>query len=192
MKLILGSTSPRRREILEFFSLPFVQEAPTFDEESVPFNGDPAAYAIALAEQKADSLVEKFPDEWILTADTVVYCDGRIYNKPRDRKEWAQFLSELSGKWNMVTTALSLRKGDWQKSMADQSRILFCKLNSDQIERYMDGVHALDKAGGYAIQGAGSILVAKIEGCYYNVMGLPVQTLKELLLCAGIDLWHYL
>lgn len=192
MHLILGSNSPRRREILGYFSFPFEVVAPSFDEESHEYRGDPVAYASELAMHKAASLAARFPEELILTADTVVYSEGKIYNKPANHKEAAQFLRELSGKWHEVITGLCLQKGDWQKSGFAKTRILFCPLSESQIDQYIKQVHPFDKAGGYAIQRAGSIIVAKIEGCHYNVMGLPIQALRELLLCAGIDLWVYL
>lgn len=192
MHLILGSTSPRRREILSYFSIPFSQASPEFDEESVVFNGDPVSYAVEIAVQKAASLVPHFPDDYVLTADTVVYCEGNVYNKPSNRDQAAQFLRAFSGKWQEVTTALVLRKGRAQHVRFEKTRLHFCPLTPSQIERYIDHFQTSDKAGGYSIQAAGSILVAKIDGCYYNVLGLPLQALKELLLCEEIDLWEYI
>jgi septum formation protein len=191
-RLILGSQSPRRKEILSFFTLPFVQIPSAFDEESVAFNGDPKEYVELLSSKKAEALASRFPQDLILTADTVVYLAGKIYNKPRDRQEAVHMLRSLSGNWHHVLTGVTVRNEDHVFSASEESKILFQKLTPEQIHSYLDTAAFLDKAGGYAIQGAGSILVSRVEGCYYNVVGLPVNTLKDLLLKVGIDLWKYL
>ncbi len=192
MRLILGSQSPRRREILSYFSLPFVQISSDFDEESVFFQGDPIQYAQLLAQKKAQELSHRFPGDAILTADTVVYFQGKIFNKPKDEHEAKEMLSAFSGQWQQVFTGVTLQKDERVFSSYAETKILFHPLTDEQIRLYLHSTSFLDKAGGYAIQGKGSILVDRIEGCYYNVMGLPVQTVKKLLLNVGIDLWHYL
>jgi septum formation protein len=192
MRLILGSQSPRRKEILSFFAVPFVQIPSAFDEESVLFQGDPIRYAQDLALKKSDELAQRFSDDVILTADTVVYFEGNIYNKPKDEKGAHEMLRKLSGNWHQVFTAVTVRKQGIAFSGIEETKILFHPLTEQQIDLYHQSCSYLDKAGAYAIQQAGSILVARIEGCYYNVMGLPINILKELLLKTGIDLWKYL
>ena len=96
MKIILGSQSPRRREIMDYFSLPFVQVASDFDEDSIVFDGNPAKHAMLLSQKKAETLSVRFPNEVILTADTVVSCKGKLYNKPRDEHEAVEFLRTFS------------------------------------------------------------------------------------------------
>jgi septum formation protein len=192
MQLILGSASARRREILNYFSIPFRQVPSDFDEESVVFDGDPQKYALTLAKKKANVLASQFPDELILSADTVVFFQNRLYNKPRDAAEAFQFLSELAGNWHQVYTALTIQKGEIVHSAIEETKILFHPLSAEQIHKYHAHIHFLDKAGGYAIQQCGSIVVASIVGCYYNVMGLPVNALKNLLKKMDIDLWNYL
>jgi septum formation protein len=190
--LILGSSSPRRSEILQFFSLPFTKKGSDFPEESILFSGDPTEYVTTLAKEKGRSLQKIDTDRAILTADTVVYFKGKVYNKPKDRKEAISFLEELSNNWHSVYTALCLSFEDKQYVQVEKTEILFHPLTSTQISHYLDHINFLDKAGGYAIQQGGSILVKEIKGCYYNVMGLPIHALKQLLLHIGIDLWEHL
>lgn len=190
--IILGSQSPRRKEILGYFSLPFLQAAPTFDEETVQFQGDPITYVHDLSDGKAASLAPLYPKDIILTADTVVYCDGKVYNKPKDRREAFLFLSELAGRWHSVYTGVTLQQGPLSIHQAEETRVLFNEVNSDHIHCYLDRTPWADKAGGYAIQMASGLLVNKIDGCFYNVMGLPLNTVRQLFAKIGIDLWHYM
>ena len=190
--IILGSHSERRKEILSFFSLPFIQIASNFDESSIPFSGDPQHYAMTLALKKAEMLSEQFPDRIILTADTVVYFNEKVYNKPVDKEHAHAMLKDLSGNWHSVITAVTVMQNASIVSDCEETKILMRPLSDEQIALYHSNCHFLDKAGGYAIQKGGSMIVSKIEGCYYNVMGLPVGTIRALLLSYGIDLWNYL
>ena len=192
MRIVLGSQSPRRREILSYFNLPFDVARPDFDEEAIPFAGDPAAHATQLALGKARSLVGDHPYQPILAADTVVFREGQIYGKPRDHDDARKMLSELSGQWHSVFTALAVIYQGEERAGCQETRVRFHELSEDQLERYLTEVPILDKAGAYAIQTAGGIVVREIQGCYYNVMGLPLQSLTELLLPLGIDLWNRL
>lgn len=190
-RIILGSQSPRRKEILDFFNLPFVQASPKFDEESIHYRRDPIKYVIALAEGKAHSLQEYYPNDIILTADTIVYRSGKVYNKPKDEQEAFTMLSELVGKWHSVFTGVTVRHGNALHSGWEETRVLFNALTEDEIRHYHRKIHWADKAGGYAIQMAGGLIVKKIDGCYYNVMGLPINTVHSLLKQSGIELWDH-
>jgi septum formation protein len=190
--LILGSLSPRRREILNFFSLPFIQVASHFDEASISFLGDPARYALTLAEKKSEVLAQQFPESIILSADTIVYAKDKIYNKPVDKAHAHAMLNELSGSQHSVFTAVAVRQMDSMVSDCEETKVYFRSLSDEQIALYHNHCQFLDKAGGYAIQNAGSMIVEKIDGCYYNVMGLPLGLTRALLLNFGIDLWDYL
>lgn len=190
--IILGSASPRRKEILSFFTLPFQQVSSHLDEESIPFDGDPYLYACNLARAKAKSLSKQYAEAIIITADTVVYLEGNIYLKPRDAEDAVRILSELSGKRHSVFTALTVRLGEQEFWEAEETYVFFHDLLPEYIQRYYAGIACHDKAGSYAIQGAGSIIVRSIEGCYYNVMGMPINTLRRLLTKVDIDLWQYL
>jgi septum formation protein len=190
--LILGSQSPRRKEILSFFSLPFTTAVSDFDEESIPFHNNPTEYACEIAIGKARSLAAKFPSCLILTADTVVYQNGKIYGKPKDPEHAFAILSELAGKWHSVFTGLALTDGDHLWTAGEETRVLFNPLTPEEIRHYHKKLHWSDKAGGYAVQMAGGLAIKKIDGCYYNVMGLPINTVRQLLLNVNIDLWDYL
>lgn len=192
MTLILGSQSPRRKEILSYFSLPFQQVTPNFDEESVPFDGDPVSYVKILSKGKADSLFPAFPDRIIITADTVVYREGKIYGKPQHDEEAFQFLKALAGQWHSVFTGVTVRQGQLEFQDVAETRVLFTPLTDKEIHIYYQSLPYADKAGGYMIQQAGGLIVQRIEGCFYNVMGLPLHSLRLLLLQLGIDLWDYL
>lgn len=192
MQIILGSNSPRRKEILGYFKLPFTQASPHFDEEAVPFDGEPNAYVLKLSDGKAESLAQRFPKAIVISADTVVYRNGKIYGKPTSDAEAIRSLSELSGNWHQVITGISIRKGDHHFHGTEETRVLFNDLSEKQIKDYQTRVHWADKAGGYAIQQAGGLIVNKIDGCFYNVMGLPLNTLHRLLLNLSIDLWDHI
>jgi septum formation protein len=192
MPLILGSQSPRRKEVLNFFDLPFKQISPDYDEDSIPFNGNPQEYVKILSKGKADSLASQFPSSIILTADTIVYKDGKIFGKPQNHQEAFQYLKELSGKWHSVFTGLTVSSKGKDFQATEETRVLFNILTDEQIETYHRILVFTDKAGGYMIQGAGSLIVKRIEGCYYNVVGLPINALYSVFLQAGIDLWQHL
>jgi septum formation protein len=189
--LILGSQSPRRKEILSYFSVPFEQLSPDFDETQVLFEGNPAAFACEVAHRKALSLKEKRPHDTLLTADTVVYCNQRLYQKPESLQEAHAMLNELSGKRHEVFTGVAVLHGSSTLIEAEKSSVYFTDLTDTQIQAYHQAINPLDKAGGYAIQGIGAAVVKRIEGCYYNIMGLPVQLVRRLLMQVGIDLWDY-
>lgn len=191
MELILGSQSPRRAEILRFFNLPFKQIAPDFDEDSVLFEQDPEKYAAAIAKGKLDSF--NLPnDTLLLTADTVVYSEGEVFGKPKDEKEAAAFLKKLSGKWHTVCTALAASCGNKRSLYVEKTNVLLNPLSDQQIKNYHLAFPCMDKAGAFQIQAGGSIIVNQIEGCYYNVIGLPINALVTILSDFDIDLWKRL
>lgn len=190
--LILGSQSPRRSEILSFFSIPFKQAQPLFVEELVPFQGDPVAYASTLSEGKALSLLPHYPKEIILTADTVVFKDGKIFNKPANEEENFEMLKDLNGSWHSVFTALTATSKLKIKTICQESRVQFHQLEEKELRLYHRAFKGSDKSGGYSIQLGGSVIVKRIEGCFYNVVGLPIDALQKILKEFGINLWHYL
>jgi len=190
--LILGSQSPRRKEILSFFSLPFIQVSPNFDESLLPFNGDPQTYVKQLSDGKAHSLIDSYPHEIILTADTIVYKEGKVYGKPKNKQELYLFIKELQGSWHTVFTSLTVRQGSKEYQKTEATQVLFNSISESQLASYSKRIPWQDKAGGYMVQLAGSLIVNKIEGCFYNIMGLPINTLHELLKEVSIDLWNFL
>jgi septum formation protein len=190
--LILGSQSPRRKEILSYFSYPFKQASPDFCEESIPFENDPIAYVCTLSNGKSASLVQEFPNSVIITADTIVYKDNKVYGKPADEKDGQRILTALSGQWHSVYTAVTVRENEHFYCGFEETKVLFNSISQNEIESYYRQLHCIDKAGSYAVQMSGGLIVRKIEGCYTNVMGLPINTLRNLLQHVGIDLWNYL
>lgn len=190
--LILASTSPRREEILNFFSIPYKLASPSFDENSIPFDGDPKKYVIELSKGKAQSLKEQYPDNIILGADTIVYFDQKILGKPLDHDDAFEILKKLQGKSHKVFTGITLISGDQIVSDYDETEILFKDCTDAEIEKYIQAISCLDKAGAYAIQMAGNIMVEKLDGCFYNTVGLPINALERALKIFGINLWDYL
>lgn len=190
--IILGSQSPRRKQILSYFSLPFTQISPDFDEESVLWEGNPIEYVSAISLGKAKSLAHRFSQEPILTADTIVYRNGKVYLKPKDEEEACRFFAELVGEWHSVFTGVTVKAGTKEYSAVEETRVLFNSLTDAQIRQFIRHMPYKDKAGGYFIQEGGSLIAKRIEGCFYNVMGLPINTVHDLLLKININLWDYL
>lgn len=192
MRLILGSSSPRRKEIMNYFSLNFDQIHPDFDEESHPFSYGPIEYVQELAEGKALSLAKQFPEALILSADTIVYKNGKVYGKPKNEEVAFQYIKELQGDWHTVYSGAAVWKNGKLIRGYDETKVLFNPLSDAQIKSYLNALHWADKAGAFTIQLAGSLIVKKIDGCYYNVMGLPINTVNHLLKEMGLDLWDHL
>lgn len=190
IELVLGSQSPRRKEILNFFSLPFRIVSPNFLESSLPFDKDPIHHAKQLSYEKAKSLSHlKNP---VVCADTVVFQNDKLFEKPNDIQEAMEMLKLLNGNWHNVYTAVTLYYQDQYYTSFQETQVLFHRLAENQLERYLRVVSPLDKAGGYAIQGVGSMIVKEIRGCFYNVMGLGLFSLETVLNQVGICLWDYL
>jgi septum formation protein len=192
MRLILGSQSPRRREILNYFLIPFDQLSPPFDERLIPYEGDPADYAITLSKGKAAALAALNLDAVVLAADTCVHINDKIMEKPADEKEALEMLRELNGSWHTVYTAVTAQVGEKESTLCAQTRVQFHQVSEDDLMLYHKAFNGTDKAGGYGIQQAGSLIVKRMEGCFYNVMGLPLSATCQVLRNAGIDLWHHL
>jgi septum formation protein len=190
--IVLASASPRRKQLLQFFSYPFEEMPHTFDERKVPWKGAPRDYVIELAEKKAMDVLKHCHDRIVISADTIVTKDGKLFNKPRNRQEAEEMLQELSGTWHTVLTAIAVAVNGKVSAQAEETRVLLSPLDKRHIDLYLKLDEWKDKAAGYAIQGVGSLIVQRIEGCYYNVMGLPISLLNKMLLEAGIDLWDYL
>ena len=190
--LILGSSSPRRREILGYFKIPFEQISPDFDEEAEPFEGDPVAFATRLAKGKALSLSAHHPKRTILTADTLVFKEGKLFSKPSSSEEAFEMLKTFNGQWHSVFTAVvSARDGECFSDYGE-TQVLFHRVPDEDLRLYHRAFSGQDKAGGYGIQMGGSIIIKKIEGCFYNVMGLPLSPVVHVLRKLVIDLLSYL
>ena len=192
LPLILGSKTPRRKEIMDYFSLPYRQIEGDFDEESISPYLPPDEYVKQVAHGKQLSIRSSYPESIILTADTIVYHEGKILGKPKDREDMELWLSSLSGKWHSVYSAVVLSTQKSTTSEVVETKVLCTNISPLDIHRYIHSLALLDKAGSYSIQKSGSLLVEKIEGCFYNAMGLPIQAVRRLLSTIGIDLWDYI
>ena len=181
--LVLASGSPRRRTVLAALGLEFDVRPPDLEEE-LRLGESAASAARRLAEEKAEA-VDAEGTELILAADTIVSLDGRLLGKPADAREAVEMLGTLSGRAHTVVTGIALRHADGRWSSVARTDVIFRPLERAEIESYVATGEPLDKAGAYGIQGYGAALVQRIEGDFYNVMGLPIPALLELLELAG-------
>jgi septum formation protein len=170
--LILASTSPRRREILEQLQVPFEVVAPRYDET----HGDPVEHALGKAKS-----IGPFDERPVLGCDTEVICDGRIYGKPETRADAEEMLESLAGKTHDVVSGLALITPAWQEVHRAVTRVAFRPLDARDLAHYLASGEWEGRAGAYAIQGLGASLVERIEGDYLNVVGLPGALLVRLL-----------
>ena len=181
--IILASNSPRRRELLSGLGLDYeVRTLPGIDE-SYPETLQGEEIPVYISSQKASAyLGELKENELLITADTIVWLDGRVLGKPSDEEDACQMLRALSGKTHQVITGVPLATTTFQKSFASVSQVTFATLSDEEIKYYISHYHPMDKAGSYGVQEwIGFIGVERIEGSYFNVMGLPVQRLyREL------------
>ncbi len=180
-RLVLASNSPRRKELLRGLGIDFeVRLIRDIDESypaALPVNDVPVHISKAKAAAYLDTMAE---NEVVLTADTVVVCDGQILGKPQDAEDARRMLGLLSGKSHEVITGVTLSTLQWQRSFAVTTMVWFKELTADEISFYVDSYRPFDKAGAYGIQEwIGYVGVQRIEGSYFNVMGLPVQRIYE-------------
>jgi septum formation protein len=184
MRLVLASSSPRRAELLRAAGFTFDVVAVDVDERVRPLESPSAYVRRVAAEKSAAAIVRVHPsdaDLVVIGADTAVVVDGEILGKPRDEDDARAMLGRLSGRRHDVLTGISLRMGHEERGRVDTTTVYFSPLSPDQVEWYVKSGEWRDKAGGYAIQGLASRFVARIEGSYSNVVGLPVTTVIELL-----------
>ena len=183
-KVILASNSPRRKELLAGLGVDYeVRTLPDVDE-SYPETLQGADIPLYIAKEKADAYVAMMqPGELMITADTIVWLDGKVLGKPRDREDALQMLRTMSGRTHEVFTGVCITTSDWQRSFTAQTEVRFATLSEEEIAYYVDNFQPMDKAGAYGVQEwIGFIGVENISGSYYNIMGLPVQKLyRELL-----------
>ena len=184
--LVLASQSPRRKELLERAGLQFTIRVPKVDEVRLP-DEPPEIYVERLARDKAFA-VPAAPGEWILAADTTVVLDHHVLEKPADDNDARRMLRLLSGRTHQVMTGVCLRRGQDSWTAVETTDVEFRPLTKEEIDAYVSSGEPRDKAGAYAIQGLASKFIPRIEGCYFNVVGLPVARVCELLLASGYPL----
>jgi septum formation protein len=186
-RLILASASPRRRELLGQIGLPFdvIVAAVTEFEES---DADPRGLVAHNAALKADWVAQRHPEAFVLGADTTVFIDGMVLNKPADYAHARAMLRRLAGRTHTVFTGLALRQASsglrWDEGVA--SEVTFRPLDEAAIADYLSKVDTLDKAGGYGIQEHRDLIVAGYEGSFSNIMGLPLEATKQILTRCGL------
>lgn len=185
--IILASSSPRRRYLLEQAGLSFTVIPSTVDESSVPAR-TPEDHVRLLAEAKAKEISESYPESWVIGADTLVLIDGGILGKPDSAARARQMLETLSGKTHRVLTGFCVCCKSNEHTFLEtvESKVLFKSLSDAEIDWYIRTGEPFDKAGGYAVQGLGSFFVKRIEGSYTNVVGLPICEVMEYLLSEGV------
>ncbi len=180
--LILASKSPRRRYLLKQAGLSFSVIPSSIDEKSVSMTS-PEKYVRDLAEAKAGEVAKKYPESWVIGADTIVLINGMILGKPGSKSEARKMLKRLSGKIHQVLTGYTIcclaKKRNFSETV--KTEVLFKHLTDEEIDWYIQSKEPFDKAGGYAIQGLGTFLVKSIKGSYTNVVGLPVCEVIEFL-----------
>lgn len=182
MEIILASQSPRRRELLSLFGLPFTICVADIDETMDPKK--PAAEEVARVSRCKALAVPRSEDAVVIAADTIVVCEGRVLGKPHSPEEAERMLQMLSGRDHQVMTGVTVLRGDQERVFTEITDLHFRKLTEKEIVRYVKSGEPMDKAGAYGIQGGAALFCERISGDYYNVMGLPVcrlgQVLKEL------------
>ena len=183
MLLILASASPRRSELLRNAGIRFSIDPAHVPEEPLSHE-NPLSYAQRLARDKAWAVAVRHPDSVILGADTVVVVDEHLLEKPRDQADAARMLRLLSGRTHQVITGICVVAPEFQGSEAEVTEVTFSRLSDSEIADYIASGEPMDKAGAYAIQGMASRWAKRIEGCYFNVVGLPVPRVYRALMAA--------
>ncbi len=183
MRVILASSSPRRRELLSKIGIEFEVRHPQVKERIF---GDPVATARRLSLLKALDVWRKEKEALVIGADTLVFFDGKVLGKPRNEEEAVLMLKTLSGKWHKVVTAVSFVAKGFRKTVHDTARVKFRCLTEEEIRFYVSTGEPLDKAGAYGVQGFGSVIVERIEGNFFTVMGLPLFKVYEVLRDIGL------
>jgi len=181
-RLILASKSPRRYDLLKQMGLNFEVIPSNVEEDFIPTES-PREHVVRLAEAKALDVGNRFPDDWVIGADTIVYVDGIILGKPKNREEALEMLRLISGKEHRVLTGISVyhhKKGKGECE-AVETAVRVKALSPAEMEWYIETGEPFDKAGGYGIQGIGSFMIESINGSYTNVVGLPLCELMQML-----------
>ncbi len=191
-KLILASNSPRRRELIKLLGVPFkIIDSVDFDEtEYICTSGREAKdIPLALSMIKAEHVIDSVEDGFLVCADTDVIHNNCTLGKPADKKDAERMLKELSGDWHEVITGVTvvLVKNRTFDSEAAVTRVKFAELSDEEIARYIKTGEPMDKAGAYGIQGFAAPFIERVEGCYFNVVGLPINLLYSMLRREGFN-----
>lgn len=179
MQLILASASPRRKALLSLFGIPFTVRAADIDETMDPEK--PPFDEVARVSRSKALAVSRGEEDVVIAADTIVVCQGKVLGKPHSEEEAASMLRLLSGRDHQVMTGCTILFGDRAETFTEVTSLHFRPLSEKEIQKYVQSGEPMDKAGAYGIQGGAALFCEKLEGDYYNVMGLPVCRLYETL-----------
>ena len=184
--LILASQSPRRKELLGLFHIPFTVRVADIDE-AMDAAKDPAEEVARVSLAKARAIARQV-DDVVIAADTIVVLENTVLGKPKDEADAVRMLQMLSGRDHQVMTGITVLRGDRVLTHTEITHIHFRPLSAAEIARYVASKEPMDKAGAYGIQGGAALFAEKMQGDYYNVMGLPVCRLWQMLHCLAPDL----
>ena len=187
VSIVLASASPRRRELLERVGLKDFTVRPAQGEEHCPPGLGPRESVEALSRAKAEK-VPAAPEELVIAADTMVFLGDRHLGKPRDEAEALEMLTALQGRRHSVCTGVTVRQGKRLLTESEESLVYFRPASREELLRYIASGEPMDKAGAYGIQGLGALLVERLEGDFFNVMGLPLLRLSRMLSAFGVTL----
>lgn len=187
VKLVLASASPRRQAFFRELGWDFETRASNIDEK--PVDGEsPAEMVRRLAEAKARDVWDSESGSWVVGADTTVVIDGQVLGKPADNGDAERMICLLQGRTHTVMTGVAVIASDGRLASAvEKTEVTFREMTQREASAYVDQGESMDKAGAYAIQGKGTLLVRRVNGCYFNVVGLPLEKLSEILAELG---WH--
>jgi len=182
LKIVLASGSPRRQQMMKLLKVPYDIVISNYEEKNSE-DDSPAATVKKHAKNKVADVIERANKGVIVGADTIVYLDGKILGKPKNINDAHRMLKKIQGRVHVVYTGMALYDTSTKKWIVDyiKTKVSIRKLSEKEITRYFELINPLDKAGAYAIQEAGSLIVDKITGCYYNVLGFPVSKLEDML-----------
>ncbi|TDY65131.1 septum formation protein [Aminivibrio pyruvatiphilus] len=187
LELVLASGSPRRRELLSSLGWTFSVLVPSVDESLLP-GESPGEAVKRLSREKAETAAKECPGRWVVAADTVVAIGDRILGKPSSREEALEMLTVLNGRTHSVFTGVTVDSPRGKETAAERTDVVFRELPEDALRAYAASGEGDDKAGAYAIQGLGALLVDSIRGDYFNVVGLPLCRLSRMLESLGFSL----
>ena len=186
-KIVLASGSPRRRELLTRMGIADFDVRVPETEETYPPNLSPRETVEYISREKARAAAALCrPDEIVITADTMVFLDGARLGKPRDEAHALEMLTALQGRRHTVCTGVTVCRGDYRDTQSEETEVFFRPATEQELRAYIRTGEPMDKAGAYGIQGRGALLVEKIHGDFFNVMGLPVLRLSRMLLTLGV------
>lgn len=185
MAIILASASPRRKELLRLITPDFEVVTSSVDESAVRADS-PSGLALALACAKCEDVARTHFSDAVIGCDTVVEAGGKVLGKPRDKADARRMLQMYSGRSHLVHTGVCVQKAGLREKFTVTTRVTFCPMTRAEIEAYISTDEPYDKAGAYGIQGTAARFVCGVEGCYFNVMGLPVSRLYAALKSLGV------